>query len=291
MPDIARIVEVLDNVLAQLDTIKYELGQLQNQNALTGVGMGLAPGLPTSSSPVAVIPPTAPDSVDEIVGGSQTGEFPDCCAVGTDHRYCCSGTLIAPTVVVTADHCENITRVFLMGNNIEEPHAGETIRVINQFSHPEVDLKVLVLERASQVQPRHVAQGAEVYAAETAMLAGFGTIDLHGTIGYGLKRKVEVPIKSLGCGAATDAKQYGCLPNRELVAGHRGLQRDSCQGDSGGPLYIKSYAGDYYLLGATSRGARGGFTSCGDGGIYVRVDLCLGWIRTVTGVEIEDALT
>jgi secreted trypsin-like serine protease len=72
-----------------------------------------------------------------------------------------------------------------------------------------------------------------------------------------------------------------------MVAGHRGLLLDSCRGDSGGPLYIRNTDGEYFLIGATSRGIRDSFTTCGDGGIYVRVDLCLDWIRNVTGVAIE----
>jgi len=98
---------------------------------------------------------------------------------------------------------------------------------------------------------------------------------------------VDVPIMSIDCGGAGDPKHYGCLPDRELVAGHSGLMLDSCNGDSGGPLYVQGADGQYYLLGATSRGARGGFHKCGDGGIYVRVDLCLDWIRKVTGAQIS----
>ena len=101
--------------------------------------------------------------------------------------------------------------------------------------------------------PRLVARGPEINAARVATVVGFGHIDLNGTLGYGLKRKVEVPITSLDCGAPGDLKKYGCFPQREMVAGHRGLKLDSCSGDSGGPLYIQANDGVYLLLGATSR--------------------------------------
>ena len=96
-----------------------------------------------------------------------------------------------------------------------------------------------------------------------------------------------MPITSLDCSDLRHPKEFGCISGREIVAGHRGLILDSCRGDSGGPLYIKNGEGEYYLLGATSRGVRGSSTACGDGGIYGRVDLCLDWIQEVTGVEIE----
>ncbi len=275
MTDYTEILDMLQELQKQVETITDAVGRLQ------------AEAEPTIEEPAAaaVMPPTAP--AIEIVGGEETEQYPDCCAVGNDYEFYCSGTLIAPRVVVTADHCEGVTRVFLRGNDVSKPEDGEIIPVVEQFTHSEVDLRVLVLERDAAVVPRHVAQGNESLGAERATLVGFGTIDLGGTVGYGIKRKVGVPITSLDCSDPEHPKRYGCLPGREIVAGHRGLQLDSCRGDSGGPLYIESGNGEYYLLGATSRGQREGFTVCGDGGIYVRVDLCLDWIREVTGVNIE----
>jgi hypothetical protein len=282
MSDFISILEMLEDIQQRVEDVKDALGRLQVEGA--GPGIGEVSGAPGPN----VIPPTAPDV--EIVGGEETNQFPDCCAVGNDVQYTCSGTLIAPNVVVTADHCRSVTRVFLKGNDISKPDDGEIIPVQQQFSHPEVDLKVLLLEHDSQVPPRHVAQGEEVAGAEVATLVGFGTINLAGTRGYGCKRTVEVPIYTLDCSGLGESKEYGCLPGWEIVAGHRGLQMDSCKGDSGGPLYIQNGDG-YALLGATSRGRRDGWTICGDGGIYVRVDLCLDWIREVTGADIGGART
>ena len=150
----------------------------------------------------------------EIVGGVATDGFPDCCALGDDVAYYCSGTLIAPKVVVTADHCSGVTRVFLRGNNIEDPNEGETIPVLHEFSHPEVDLKVLVLERKFSVTPRQIGQGSLVNDAIQATLAGFGYVNPEGTYGYGRKRRVDVPIMTLDCGDPDDPKHYGCLPGK-----------------------------------------------------------------------------
>ena len=280
MSEIAAILDMLLAIQQKVDEAKEALGRLQVE--VERATAGPAP---------AVVPPTAPGR--EIVGGEETDEFPDCCAVGNDYFYNCSGTLVAPNLVVTADHCQNVTRVFLKGNDVEEPDTGETIRVVDQFSHPELDVKVLVLEQDASVPPRHVVQGAEIEDAveddqgrKVATLVGFGTIDFQGILGYGRKRRVEVPITSLDCSATGHTKKYGCVPGRELVAGQRGLLLDTCCGDSGGPLYIQNGNGEYYLLGATSRGSRDSFTTCGSGGIYVRVDLCLDWVREVTGAEL-----
>jgi hypothetical protein len=221
-----------------------------------------------------------------IVGGQETFDFPDCCAVGNNKGFFCSGTLIAPTVVVTAAHCRAVTRVFLRGSDITHLDEGDVIAVLKQHFHPTEDLSVLVLaEPATKVTPRHVAQGKEV-KGRRVLLVGFGTVNFQGTIGYGKKRMVEVPIRSIRCTGRVAPLNFGCRSGMELVAGHRGLMKDSCHGDSGGPAYVKAASGEYYLLGATSRGMQGSTVECGDGGIYVRVDKCLDWIRQVTGVAI-----
>jgi secreted trypsin-like serine protease len=287
MPDYSRILSLIDELRAEL----YRLASVQE--AQTGGERLLAPQ-PASSgdSPydrARVIPPTRTDQVDSIVGGRPTQSFPDCAAVGNETGYFCTGTLIAPNLVVTAKHCAQlpVTRVFLKGHDISELESGEVLAVKSHHQHPSADIMVLVLEKDATTTPRHIAQGPEIAAAspDEATLVGFGTIDFDGSMGYGVKRRVEVGITSLACGSTEEAEDYGCQQGLELVAGHRGLNKDSCRGDSGGPLYIRSAEGDYSLLGATSRGI--GPRTCGDGGIYVRVDQFIEWIRQETGIEIE----
>ncbi len=299
MADVTRILELLDGLIDDIEAIKAEVANL---GARAAAPAGRAADRAAAAAPELpdVILPTRTDDPDSIVGGKRVrrGDFPDCCAVGDDFGYFCTGTLIAPNVVVTAKHCGNATRVFLGGNDINRPQSGETIRVKKVrgddgiektlvIPHPdrEVDLEVLVLEEASSVVPRRVAQESELAGLTEVMLVGFGTIDLAGNVGYGIKRQVKVPVETFDCSEADVAARRGCRADFEIVAGQRGLRRDSCRGDSGGPLYIETGDGTYHLLGATSRGARGSDNVCGDGGIYVRVDKFLDWISEETGAE------
>ena len=80
-----------------------------------------------------VIPPTQTNEPDSIVGGVPTSDFPDCCAVGNGNGYFCTGTLIAPTLVVTAEHCTGVTQVFLKGNDVNNPNSGETIGLLSNL--------------------------------------------------------------------------------------------------------------------------------------------------------------
>ena len=136
MTDLTDIIGLLGNIQAQIEDIKDALGRLSGSTLSAGIDLGT--GLAEAPAAAQIIPPTAADV--EIVGGAATAEFPDCCAVGNADGYFCTGTLIAPNLVVTADHCQNVTRVFLKGNNVLAPQGGEVINVIAQHTHPEVDL-------------------------------------------------------------------------------------------------------------------------------------------------------
>jgi Trypsin len=273
MADFSSVAGMLGELKQKIEAIEDELGRLSNQ-----IVPGAQPQVPK------VIPPTVPEL--EVVDGIETGEYPDCCAVGSLAGYFCSGTLIAPNLVLTADHCKGVDRVFLRGNDITQLDKGEVIAVKTQFSHPDLDARILVLEHDSTVEPRKIAKGNQTQGHTQATVVGFGTIDLQGLVGYGRKRYAVVPIATLDCKGSSDAKRFGCVPGFELVAGQRGLRFDSCRGDSGGPLYIKNGKGEYLLLGVTSRGTRESFTACGDGGVYVRADMCLDWLKDETGVSV-----
>jgi Trypsin len=231
-----------------------------------------------------------------ILGGSAATDFPDCVAVGASppdnvevypFDLCCSGTLIAPNAVLTARHCAGGCgwRV-LVGTDISDPHSKpiEVIepRVIYPKYHDENDndLAILILKdnvKPEIATPRQRATGAMIDAAQTVVVAGFGSTKA-GTIvgGVGHRLMAEMPIKSHDC--TSDAPgTFKCYEGLELVA--IGLDKDSCKMDSGGPAYVKS-GGQYYLAGVTSRQASGS-TRCGDGSVYVRVDKYEEWINQV----------
>lgn len=231
-----------------------------------------------------------------IVGGVPTtaNEFPDCVAVGNNSMWCCTGTLIAANVVVTAGHCGGScsSRIFI-GPNVKKP--GTVVKVLKAVRHPDFhqgdndrlfnDLTVLILKRdVNEIATRDVAPGALVDAATTVLAVGYGNNDLQSTKGYGIKRKVEVPVASASCSTSDAQSKYGCITGMELVAGAPLLNKDSCNGDSGGPVYIRTEdKSDWYLAGATSRGVLGSVNPCGDGGIYVRIDKYMDWIRSIPG--------
>jgi len=224
-----------------------------------------------------------------IINGSLvTGtEWHDCVAVGDDADWGCTGTLIAPGVVLTAGHCEALhTRIFI-GNDVGKK--GREVRVSRHVRHPRWDeryhndLMLLILaEKVKSVEPRRLASAAIVDAALDGRVVGFGTTDLAGQKGYGVKRYADVPIVSQACkgtvNGQADSGVYGCHIGKEIVAGKPLLLRDTCRGDSGGPFYVADGHKRWFLAGVTSRGTDLATTMCGDGGLYVRVDEYRDWI-------------
>lgn len=215
-----------------------------------------------------------------IVGGVRSTDFPDCVAVGTDNDWCCSGTLVAPTVVVTAGHCVGggcASRVFV-GTDVSRPRDGRAFKVAQRLSHPgyrppraQDDIAVLILaEPVRDVAPRRIAPASALTKARSVRVVGYGNTDNEGTVGYGIRRLVDVPM-------ADPDPRFGADPKTEFVAGAPFLDRDSCSGDSGGPAYVQLRSG-WALAGATSRSTATSLRTCGDGGVYTTVAAFEDWL-------------
>lgn len=229
-----------------------------------------------------------------VVGGQQApeGAWPEVAGLMLEGvQVSCTGTLIAPNLVLTADHCVDpqyigsykITDVLL--DETDWWQSDQPKRPIAEIHrHPRADIAVLVLEDDVEgIEPRAVADGCVVdrYLEDDAPAA---------IVGYGLTNpnsqfntKLMEGITSIVKADCSDSFSYGCNtslePGSELYAGGDGV--DACSGDSGGPLFLLTELGDY-LVGVTSRGPEG----CRHGAIWVRPDAFMDWIEEETGQDI-----
>jgi len=232
-----------------------------------------------------------------VIGGEivPPGDFLDCVAVGNDKQWGCTGTLIAANVVVTAGHCADFATRIYVGRDVSKK--GKQVRVAKRVRHPDYnhkghnDLMVLLLaDPVAGVAPRALAGKTLIDKASDGRVVGFGATDGAGMLGYGVKRFVDVPIVSNACkgsvGEQQDRYMYGCDLGQELVAGRPLTERDSCKGDSGGPFYVPDAKGRWLLAGATSRATDSAMSTCGDGGIYVRIDRFRAWVASIPGVVL-----
>ena len=226
-----------------------------------------------------------------IVGGETVpaGRWPDTVAVlGTSGS--CTGTLIAPDLVLTAGHCSNINPTRVVANTTDYAQSqGIKVNVTRTTAYPnwQTMYDVAVIELASPIsgiEPRKLATSctfkASVKSNVSVHLVGFGATNTEGTQANTQLREAMTAVIDPTCAASGMGCKPNVAPGGEFIAGGGGTA-DSCFGDSGGPVYLDTPNGAV-LIGAVSRGVDGASTPCGGGGIYVRTDKIIEWIESTT---------
>ena len=243
----------------------------------------------------------ASDATSPVIGGSNAapGAWPDVAAIlfpVDGDAPLCTGTLVAPTVVLTAAHCYDRAtpplpdNVLIGTSSLSRPDEGETIPIDRGYVYPSPrtteDLAVLVLARASTRPPRRIVDGwarADLVNGATISLVGFGSIDRAGAVYVDELQQATTTITDADC-----SRSPGCNPAAqpagELGAGGMGV--DTCPGDSGGPLYLGTAYGPV-LAGVTARSYDDAIFPCSEGGIYVRPDKVIDWIERTAGVPVS----
>ena len=211
----------------------------------------------------------------------------------------CTGTLIAPNVILTAGHCVAHGRKITFVDNAQYPSrpgvTGVRRNVADVVPHPQYseqrasvarnDLALVFLDRAvTNVAMAKIAPADALNTAGSVVVVGFGATD---STDAGIGRNKT----TVGIVPPNDAKwpdyaaEWGCDPDLEFAAGQTVYGNDTCFGDSGGPAYVW-INNQYYLAGSTSRSVliNGNPGTCGQGGIYERLDRYVQWI----GQEIKN---
>ena len=229
---------------------------------------------------------------DDIVGGTPVphGTWRDVVVVVARDAIC-SGTLVAPDVVLTAGHCIEAGPVEVLTDTVDYAKpGGDRIPVKWSRAYPDwehrYDIGVIMLDHVARPKPRmiasactvreHLVAGAEVHAV------GFGLASASGSDDNSQLREAVMPVIDPTC-TLDAACEESIAPHGEFIAGGRGT--DTCFGDSGGPIFLDTPEGPA-LVGVVSRGLAAPGLPCGNGGVYVRADKVASWIKSVTGALI-----
>jgi endonuclease G len=231
-----------------------------------------------------------------IIGGTAApaGKWPDTVLLMWSGYGGCTGTLIAPTVVLTAGHCvigfDGPPNYVLINSITTSPSGGELIHVKSSHEYPNsqgsIDAAILVLDNPSTTAPRAIATGWAKYDIQngaSVAIVGFGTTDRDGMVESNVLREATTTITDFNCTKSSGCTSYG-RPDGELGAGGMGI--DTCPGDSGGPLYLLTDYGNF-VAGITSRAYSNNRYYCSEGGIYGRPDKIVDWIEETAGVKVS----
>jgi Ca2+-binding RTX toxin-like protein len=274
--------------------------------------------------------PRSSDLQPRIVGGNTTtiSEWPWQAAVtlnpafysgnGFDRQFC-GGSLVAPTIIVTAAHCvhksgsnfypvsdhASITGRTTLSNSSQ----GQEIAWSNYYIFVDGSGKPLfnpqtfdwdvVFATLSSPSPSSNSTPIQIAGAneaafwapgnENTWATGWGTTSSGGSRSDTLREVNIDRIADSSCGAQTS---YGGSFHSETMvcAGEMAGGQDTCQGDSGGPLVTPIGGGAFRLIGDTSWGNGCGLLN--SPGVYGRVaqnPICSALqsaIQSVAGVNV-----
>lgn len=229
---------------------------------------------------------------------------------GYDTSYSCSGTLIAPDVVITAAHCLEVANLTAgVGTLIRSAYYVTTerdlrfldettapmlpkksVRALAQLQNEQYDndhdnppglgndhdVGLLFLERPLHIKPAVVItkeEAQQISVGKTVSIAGWGRTSQKIFNFLDPSSERNSGVKYCALSMVNEVGDY------EMQIGSDAQSARKCFGDSGGPTYmdvLTKYGVEERLIGITSRAYDDG--NCDKGGVDTRVDAWLDWI-------------
>mmetsp|Transcript_28735 Transcript_28735/g.80907 ORF Transcript_28735/g.80907 Transcript_28735/m.80907 type:complete len:510 (-) Transcript_28735:217-1746(-) len=255
--------------------------------------------LPPPPSALGTAPAALPPHSVRIIGGDEpaVGRYPFIVNVANDQYIFCTGSLIAPNIVLTAAHCSPSTQVLIGSHELSTPVLSsldtifEILQVELEISHPdfvratfENDVKLLILKDKSCFTPVLLDSPQDNVDLASPNQAGRDV----SVIGWGITASEQWSpvLQEADLITVSDSSCRGIYGTRAAVnpgmicATFRpdGQRKGDCAGDSGGPLIVKGTG----ALNDIQVGIVSWAFGCGDSffpGVYASVEFYYDWIR------------
>ena len=227
--------------------------------------------------------------VGRIVGGepAEPGRYPYMATLVTsDGRLVCGGTLISPSFVLSAAHCQGFaTQVYVGRYFLNQQGDSQIFQIRNEIPWRNYDPRtedgdyMLVRLRGSVQGNRFPRLATTEFSRQyrpndVLHTIGWGAIFSGGPISNTLLEAEVNPVRQVQC--RNIFSQFGYPITRRMICAGGLEDTDACQGDSGGPLFDKRVGPRRDIqLGITSWGI-----GCADGfpGVYARIGPVQNWI-------------
>ncbi len=280
------------------------LGKLLPEHVLDG-GWGCMSGLADSVTQAQRVPEgEKSDSENFDLGRCRESQFSSTrggrCSfhivrvIRSDLAFC-SGTVVAPGVVLTAAHCLPALQVEY-GGNTESPDLIVPVLGVARPEDRKVDIALLRVATPGDALPvpwRLPGEDSPPEPQRSLSVIGYGYQNVGQTTVPKNRSGAYLEIEpDWGCNTGNH-RELGCRPGTELFA--YGVNQDdipntgdSCLGDSGAPIleYVVPPGAEklsaefsfWQIVGVVSRATRDADTECGQGTIATRIDTQAQWM-------------
>lgn len=235
--------------------------RLRSALSLTGAALAVALALPTATAQAAPAPtPTSGGFSPNIIGGQLISSAPWAAAVFRNGSFTCSGTIIAPTWVMTARHCVGGAMAVRVGS-VFRSSGGTVANVLSAPVSPFGDIALLRLDRSINTSFSPLASSNPPVNSTNSIF------------GWGQTSQTAPPSQQLKGATVRVVSTNSSDAFGGQAIQSRGISGVAWRGDSGGPEFFN---GLQVGVASTANSTTSQW--------YASVAFNRNWIRSVSGV-------
>lgn len=226
----------------------------------------------TSLAPVASAQPADDGVTPFIIGGELATDAPWATRLFNNGRENCSASIIAPTWILTAQHCVASAGNYTVRIGSLDQTAGTLASAVRITQHPSADIALVNIDRAVSATYAPLGTASAVANGQTVQLYGWGATCTN-------QPEINCQSRFLKVADTTVTNVNGRDFRGGIAVSVRRGNGIAAGGDSGGPMFATSPVdGRYYQVGVASTSDRANVSN------YTNVTSYRSWISSVAGV-------